>query len=424
MFLRFIFSLLVAATTLSAQTKSDKTETKKEEKDKKKDAKSPKKEADLFKGVDPKKTAKKEASKKKVKFSSSKLKVRIKDVTRMKGVEKYTLIGYGIVVGLNGTGDGDTEMTQRTVKNLLENFNIKVEEGNLKIDNIAAVMVTATINETAHKGDQLKRCIVSTIGDAESLTGGTLMLTPLLGSDGKIWATAQGPIVNNSITAGKGGAGGNKIQKNHPTVAQLTNGAKLLRDVGIDINHSDTLTLYLRNPDITTVVNIAESINKVFYGSAFAVNSSTCEIRVPQVVRRENRVMKFISKIEQLEFTPDRKAKIVFNERTGTIVIGSNVKISAVAISHGNIAINIKNIDSISQPSAFTRQGEATTVRINDEVTTVTEKKADLIPVPDTMTVGELVNVLNNLKVTPRDMMIIFHALRDAGALHAELESM
>ncbi len=346
--------------------------------------------------------------------------VRIKEMARIKGVESYTIIGYGLVVGLANTGDSDAELTQRTVNNLLQNFNIKVDEDSLKVGNTAAVMVTATIRQTAHKGDQIQ-ATVSSIGDASSLKGGELLLTPLLGNDGEVWAIGQGAVTTGGFTFGSAGAGGEVVQKNHPTIGMLTNGAKLMRDVGVGIADSDTLTLFLKKADFSTAANMAEAVNEQFFGSAIAADAATVRVRVPQKFRDENRVTAFIRDVEQIAFTPDRVGKIVFNERTGTIIIGGDVKISAVAISHGNISINIKNVEAISQPLP---DSAGTTERTTDQTTTVTEDKVKLIPVPTTTTVGDLVKVMNSLGITPRDMMIIFHALREAGALHAELESM
>ncbi|RMD81375.1 MAG: flagellar biosynthesis protein FlgA, partial [Lentisphaerae bacterium] len=212
------------------------------------------------------------------------------------------------------------------------------------------------------------------------------------------------------------------VQKNHPTTGILTNGAKMLRDVSVGFEQTDSLTLYLRQPDFSTAAALSEAINRKYLGLATALDAATVKVRIPRQYRDTATVPQFIRTIEQIQFIPDAPAKIVFNERTGTIVIGANVRISAVAISHGNISINIKNIEAISQPLPFSRTGE--TARVQDQKTTVKEEKVPLFRVPSTTTVADLVRVMNALGITPRDMMIIFHALRESGALHAELESM
>jgi len=352
--------------------------------------------------------------------SAEPIKVRVKDVTRIKGVESHTLVGYGLIVGLAGTGDSDEELTQSTIANLLQNFNIIVPSDSIKAKNTAAVMVTAAIDKSANEGDAFS-VTVSSLGDARSLTGGSLLLTPLLGPDGKSWAVAQGAVTTGSYLFGGAAKGGETQGKNHPTVGVVSNGAKLLRDIGTDLKSSESLTLCLTDPDFTSAVNLAEAINKRFFGSAIAVDAATVRVRLPEDVRRENGRTEFIRDIEQLAFTPDQSARVVFCERTGTIVIGSQVKISSVAVSHGSITISIKDTVEVSQPAPFRSGG--TTVTVNDQQTSVTEERAQLQVLPATNTVGELVQLLNALGVTPRDIMVIFTVLREAGALHAALES-
>ncbi|OVE77402.1 hypothetical protein BVX99_02645 [bacterium F16] len=347
--------------------------------------------------------------------------VRIKESVRIKGVESYTLIGHGLVTGLANTGDSDDELTQKMIANMLKHFNLKVSQSSLKAGNSAAVTVTATIRKTAHKGDQVQ-CTVSSMGDAKSLLGGELLLTPLLGNDGNMWATAQGAVTTGGFAFGSTGSGGDSKVKNHPTVGILTNGAKLLRDVGVGLESSDFLTLFLRQPDFSTAANLAEAVNSRFFGSALAPDAATVKVKVPQTYRDENRVTAFIRDLEQISFRPDRPGKIVFNERTGTIIIGGDVKISATAISHGSISITIKNWEEVIMPTTpFT----ATTAEIErNQDTNVNDPKVKFFPVPTTTTVGDVVNILNGLGVSSQDIMIIFHALREAGALHAELVSM
>lgn len=347
--------------------------------------------------------------------------VRVKDVTRIKGSESYTLVGYGVVVGLAGSGDSDEQLTQGTLANVLQNFNVVVDEENLKANNAAAVMVTATVRRAANRGDMLA-VTVSSVGDATSLTGGELLLTPLLGTDGEPWAIAQGAVTTGAYAFGGGGEGGETASKNHPTTGVVSKGAKLLKDVNIGLQGADALTLCLHQPDFTSAVNMAEAINGKYFGSALAVDPATVRVRLPGDIRAENRIAEFIRDIEQVTFSPDRSARVVFSERTGTIVIGSEVRISSAAISHGSITINIKNTQQVSQPPPFARRGD--TVETTDQTTDVVEGDGDIKLLPDTTTVGDLVRVLNQLGVKPRDTMAIFHALRQAGALHAVIESM
>jgi len=350
-------------------------------------------------------------------------KVRIKDVTRLKGYETYELVGYGIVAGLNGSGDSDKVLTQQTIANMMQNFNIVVSSSDLKVQNTAAVMVTATIRGNRRAGDMVD-AEVSAVGDASSLTGGVLVMTPLIGADGEVWGIAQGSVTTGGYAFGSKGSGGNQVVKNHPTAAMLTNGVKLLKDFGPDYNSEEILTFILNNPDHTAAVNMAQEVNRKYFGSATVQDASTVKVRIPSRYRDQNTVETFISEVGQLYFVTDTVAKVVFNERTGTIVIGHNVRISNAAVSHGNIYIAVKNTEGVSQPGAFA-PNSATTQRMNDQQTSVKdEKEARLFELQNTTTVGELVNSLNSLGVGARDIMIIFHVLKAAGALHAELEAM
>lgn len=348
------------------------------------------------------------------------VRVRIKDIARIQGVESYTMTGYGLVVGLAGSGDSDEELPQRTIASLLENFSIVVDPDNVKAENTAVVMVTTSVDTSAHQGDMVP-ATVSSIGDAESLTGGELLLTPLLGPDGQMWATGQGAITTGSFRFGDGGGGGETQTKNHPTTGMLTNGVKLMRDVRFSLQESATVTLLLKEADFTTAVNMAEAINKQFPNSAAAVDGGKVNVSVPRSHHESQTVSRFIRSLEQIRFSPDASARVVFNERTGTIVFGGNVQISSVAITHGNLSISIKNTEGVSQPPPFSG-GE--TERITDQQNEVTEEKVPVHLIPNVTTVAELVSTLNALGVTPRDTIVILHALREAGALHAELESL
>ena len=358
--------------------------------------------------------------------TGAELKVRVKDVARIAGDdEMYVLVGYGVVAGLNKSGDSDKTLIQRTIANLMQNFNIIVAENDIKAQNSAAVMVTATIRGSRRKGD-LAPAEIASIGDCKSLLGGILLLTPMLGADGEPWAIAQGPVTTGGFSFGSDNAaeGGNVVMKNHPTSGMLTNGVKLLRDVGINYKNNDVLTYNLKRPDFTSAVNMANSINKKFFGSAIAEDDATVKVRIPATYKNEDKVTAFISEIEQLNFDTDSVAKVVFNERTGTIVMGSEVKISSAAVSHANLFVNIKNSVGVSQPNAFTDGSGAKTETVLDQVSSVKEEKGKVFEMPNVTTVGDLVRVLNALGVGSRDIIIIFHCLRQAGALHAELEAM
>ncbi len=245
-------------------------------------------------------------------------------------------------------------------------------------------------------------------------------MSVLLGADGEVWAMGQGPVTTGGFTYGGSGVGGETVTKNHPTSGVLTNGMKLLRDVGLDPKNTDSITYYLRHPDYTSAVNFADTVNAQHFGAAIARDATTIKIRIPKSYSGVGGVSKFISEVEQLYFEKDQKAKIVFNEKTGTLVIGKNVIISNAAVSHANLVVNIKN--SVSQEAAnpFTDQANAI---LPDQQTTVEEGKPRVFEIPPTTTIGDLVEVLNSLGVSTRDIMIIFQLLRDAGSLHAELEA-
>ena len=347
------------------------------------------------------------------------IKVRIKDVSRLQGEETYELTGYGIVTGLMGTGDSDNTLIQRTMSNLLKNFNIYVEEKDLKLQNSAAVMVSVKISGSHSKGDFVT-ATVSAIGDSESLYGGVLMMTPLLGPDAKVWGIAQGSLTIGGYTYGSSEPGGERQTKNVPSSGVVNNGVKLVRDIGLDLTKQDELVYVLHDPDYTSAVNVAKSINKAFPGVALAKNAAQVTVKVPKKFHDENNIMGFISEIDQMYFTADSIAKIVFNERTGTLVIGENVKISHAAISHGNLFITVKSTLGVSQPNAF---GQGDTAVIQDQKTDVQEIEGQLVEMKKSTTVKEIVDGLNALGVSARDIMVIFHGLKAAGALHATIEA-
>ncbi len=334
---------------------------------------------------------------------------RIKDLVDIEGVRYNQLIGYGIVVGLNGTGDDGkkTIFTFQAILNMLKNFGINVRKEDIDADNIAAVMVTAELPPFAKPGMKID-VTVSSMGDATSLQGGTLLMTPLRGPDGKIYAVAQGPITT-------GGYSVNGKIKNFPTVGRIPDGAIVEKAVPFDLQKKKKLILTLKNPDFTTCQKIADTINFYLHKNiATPIDGGTIEVKVPD---KEN-IVEFISRIEKIDVTPDTKARIVINEKTGTVVIGENVQISTVAVSHGNLSIMIKEVPEVSQPNPLA--GGQTVVTAKTKVK-VKEEKARLMVIKRSPTIKDLVRGLNRIGVTPRDLISILQAIKEAGALQADL---
>ncbi len=275
---------------------------------------------------------------------------RIKDIVSIQGVRPNQLFGYGLVIGLNGTGDkSGTEFTLQGLANMLERNGIRVNAADMKVKNVAAVLVSATLPPFARIGKKID-VTVSSIGDAKSLSGGTLILTPLKGVDNQVYALAQGPLAVGGYSFG-GGAGGGQT-KNHPTVARIASGATVEREVPVHLARKESLVMILNDPDFNTASAISRTIDREFGpGSTMAIDSGTLEFTVPPAYRQ--RVVELIAQVGILEITTDRPAKIIINERTGTVVIGENVRIASVAIAHGNLSIEIKEEKRVSQPAPF-----------------------------------------------------------------------
>ena len=337
--------------------------------------------------------------------------VRIKDIAAIKGVRSNQLLGYGLVVGLNGTGDkSGTAFTTQSLGNMIERMGVHVNPSSLKPKNVAAVMITAEMPAFSRIGSRMD-IVVSSMGDAKSLVGGTLLMTPLRGVDGNVYALAQGPVAI-------GGAGGNGATKNHLLVGRIAGGATIEKELASNFNDKEELLMSLYNPDFTTVTRIVNSINrKTKQKVAKAVDSGALRITVPDSMK--GRVTEFIAGIEGLSIKPDNPAKVVVNEKTGTVVIGENVSISTVAVSHGNLTITIRNKKEVSQPAPLS--GGETTVT-SDKNVEMTEEKAHVMVLPKGTTIKDLVKALNAIGVTPRDLISIFQSIRAAGALQAELE--
>ncbi len=339
---------------------------------------------------------------------------RIKDIASFEGVRTNQIIGYGLVVGLDGSGDKGNA-TLQSVANMLKGSGISVKINDIKAKNVAAVMVTATLPAFPKPGVRID-ALVSTIGDAKSLQGGTLLLTPLKGPDGNIYALGQGPV---SIGGFIGGGAGTTVQKNHLTAGKVPEGVTIERDPNFSLGNGKEIKIFLSKPDFATASEVVKKINDNLSGEfATTIDPSAIRLRIPDDYRAK--LVELISRIEALAVTVDVPAKVVINERTGTIVIGDKVRIAPVAIAHGALTIEIKTDYKVSQPPSFAPESASTVVVPQKEVS-VKEQKASLMEVSG-VTLGEVVKGLNALGVTPRDLISILQALKAAGALRAELE--
>ncbi|MBI4611242.1 MAG: flagellar basal body P-ring protein FlgI [Candidatus Rokubacteria bacterium] len=349
---------------------------------------------------------------------------RVKDVARVIGVRDNELYGYGLVLGLNGTGDRrqNAFFTVQSIQNLLirQGINLPPNGRTIETKNVAAVMVTAKLPPFAKPGTTID-ITVSSLGDATSLGGGTLLLTPLQAADGKVYAVAQGPVsIGGGFSVTAPGTG-ESVQKNHPTVGRIVNGATVEREVQMVVG-PQRLSIALLQPDFTTSARLAQAINAGLGDAlAQAIDAATVTVAVPAPAQQ--RLVEFMAQIEQVEVPTDAPAKVVVNERTGTIIMGSQVKISTVAVSHGNLSIQIKSEFQVSQPLPFAPGGAQTTVVPKTE-TTVKEEKAPVVLLKSGASIGDLVQGLNAIGATPRDLIAILQAIKRAGALHAELEIM
>jgi flagellar P-ring protein precursor FlgI len=342
--------------------------------------------------------------------------VRIKDLADINGVRDNQLVGYGLVVGLDGSGDGKKSLfTVQSMVSMLEKMGITINPNEIAVSNVAAVMVTAALPPFAKSGNRID-VLVSSIGDAKNLQGGTLLMTPLKAANGGVYAVAQGPVSTGGFQASGAGAG---VQKNFPTVGRVVGGALVERGIQLDLNSRTSLTLSIRDPDFTTAMRMTDAINALFYDHiAEAKDAGTVQIKVPMAYL--GNIVGLVSMIEKLDVKPDMNAKVVINERTGTVVMGENVRISTVAIAHGNLSIVIKESPQVSQPLPFS-QGGQTVVTPNSDVA-VKEETKKLVLMEAGASIGDVVGALNALGVSPRDLIAIFQAIKAAGALQAELE--
>ena len=344
--------------------------------------------------------------------------VRIKDIADIKGVRGNQLVGYGLVVGLEGTGDSDDSLfTIQCLASLLEKMGVTVQTDDIEdVENVAAVMVTTDLPAFATLGSRID-VLVSSIGDAENLQGGTLLFTPLKAADGSVYAVAQGPVSTGGFAVS--GNSGDQVQKNFPTVGRVVGGALVEKEIHSNFNQKNSLTLSLHKPDFTTATRVAQAINRAFYSQlAQTENGGSIQVKIPE--NYLGKTVQFLTMIESLGVTPDMVSKIVVNERTGTVIMGENVRISTIAIAHGNLSIQIDESQDVSQPLPFSRGGETIVTPESDIL--VKEGKNPLFLVESGVSIGEVVKALNALGVTPRDLIAIFQALKAAGALQAELE--
>lgn len=345
---------------------------------------------------------------------------RIKDIVDFEGVRDNMLVGYGLVVGLNGTGDSikTGHFTKQSLQAMLNRLGVKPTDAGLDSKNVAAVMVTATLPAFSSKGSRVD-VTVSALGDAKNLMGGTLLVTPLLGADGEVYAVSQGQVAVGGFSAGGAAA---TVTKGVPTSARIANGAIVEREIDFTMDSMDSVKLSLRNPDFTTARRVAQAVN-AYLGTpaAESTDPSTVKVNVPDAYK--GKVVAMITDLEQLRIEPDQIARVIIDEQSGIIVMGENVRLSTVAIAQGNLTIRITETPQVSQPGPFSQTGTTTTVPRTD-VQVDQGQDTKLAVLEDGVTLQEFVNGLNALGIGPRDMITILQAIKASGALQAEIEVM
>ncbi len=345
---------------------------------------------------------------------------RIKDIADFEGIRDNLLVGYGLVVGLNGTGDtlNNNAFTKQSLIGMLERLGVNTRESNLQPKNVAAVMVTATLPAFARQGTRID-ISVSALGDSKSLLGGQLLVTPLVGADGEVYAVGQGQVAVGGFTAQ---GQGQTVTKGVPTAGRIANGAIVERELPFDLAALENVKISLRNPDLTTASRIASAVNAFVGGqAAFAADPAPVQVQVPPAYR--GNVVALLTDVEQLRIEPDHLARVVIDEHSGTIVMGENVRISTVAIAQGSLTVRITETPQVSQPAPFSTSGETVVVpRTDIEVDEGADKKFGVVS--HSVTLQELVNGLNAMGIGPRDMITILQAIKAAGALQAEIEVM
>lgn len=344
---------------------------------------------------------------------------RIKDICRIGGTESVQLIGYGLVVGLDGSGDSKgTQFTVQSVVNMLTRMGITVPQSKVRTKNVAAVMVSSSLPATARKGMRVD-VTVSSLGDAKSIQGGTLLLSPLSDPDGNICALAQGPVSVGGFKIG--GAGGDEVAQNYTLVGRVPNGASVEIDLSPDSVSMDFVDIALFTPDYTTASRVCEAVRERYADAEVeCLDAGLVRVGVPEAVQEAGDIVGFIAGLENARVEPDVPAIVVINERTGTIVAGENVTLGAVAIAHGNLSIEISARPLISQPSPFSRRGD--TVVVPDTEISVDVEYDQLYAMEEAASVADVARGLNALGVSPRDTIAIFQALKEAGALRAHIK--
>lgn len=345
---------------------------------------------------------------------------RIKDIVDFEGVRDNMLVGYGLVVGLNGTGDDLTNaaFTRQSLVAMLERLGINTRGVTLKTKNVAAVMVTATLPSFSRQGTRID-VTVAALGDAVSLRGGTLLVTPMIGADGEVYAVSQGQLAIGGFQAAGKAA---NVVKNTPTSGRIANGAIVEREINFDMANLKQMRLSLRNPDLTTARRVASAINRKLKKSiALTTDPGTVQLTIPP--NYNGGAVALMSEIEQLRIIPDQAARVVIDEQSGVIVIGDNVRISTIAIAQGNLTIKVSELPQVSQPNPFSGAGKTQTVD-RTQIEAIESGKTQLGLLPEGVSLQELVNALNALGVGPRDMITILQTIKAAGALQAEIEVM
>jgi flagellar P-ring protein precursor FlgI len=346
--------------------------------------------------------------------AEKKIEVRLKEVARLQGVRSNQLLGYGVVVGLDGTGDKDqTKFTVQSLMNLMARQGLTVNPATVKVKNVAAVMVTAELPAFSRAGSRIDVTVSST-GDAKSLAGGVLLMTALQGPDSQIYAVAQGPLLVGGFSASAGGA---SVTKNHPTVGRVPEGALIEREIAGSFNARATLRYSLMEEDFTTAMRVVHAINEEL-GEKLAqpLDSRTVELQIPKEF--QGRAVELVARLENLSVQLQPKARVVVNERTGTVIMGSEVRIGAVSIVQGGLSIMVSSTPLVSQPAPFS-QGKTVTATKKDVA--AVEEKPKTVTVEPGVSVGKLAEMLNGMGVSPRDMVAILQAIKEAGALQAEL---
>jgi len=349
-------------------------------------------------------------------------KSRIKDIVTVEGIRDNLLVGYGLVVGLNGTGDklNNTTFTEKSLQAFLERLGVNASDSQLKAKNVAAVTVTASFPTFARSGSRID-VTISALGDAKSLQGGVLIATPLIGADGEVYAVAQGAVAIGGFEAS--GESGSSISKGVPTSGYISNGGIVEREVDFELNSLKKLDLALRNPDTTTATKIAEAINTKISGNedaAVVLDPGTISLKVPN--EYSNAVASLLMEIEQLEVETDQQARVIIDEASGTIVMNENVRVDTVAIAQGNLVISVSEQTGVSQPTAFTSEGSETVVVPISKVS-VEEVSGKMAVMNSGASLGELVGGLNALGIGPRDLINILQTIKAAGALQAKIEA-